>query len=195
MVVYICKLKHKNVKKIKSPLSRRKTALLAVALLVLISVGVYAAQRRQTADSPAPTITAKDGKKVTLAPPTKQEKQEVEDHKSELAKNAAASSSASATQTKTSSVIITSPSSSNPSQYGVRAYVSGVFEEGGTCTATATQGGASISKTSLGFGNVSYTQCAPIDWDSPLGVGRWSIAVSYKSATTSSSQSVTIEVK
>lgn len=180
--------------RLKSSLSLRQSFILGVTVILLAGTGIYFIQRLTANDTPAPTITTKDGKKVTLAPPTKEEKQEVEDHKSELAK-AAANSSAPTSQTKTSSVIITSPSSANPSPQGVRAYVSGVFEDGGTCTATATQGASTISKSAVGFGNVSYTQCAPIDWDSPLGTGKWTITVSYKSAATSSSQSVTIEVK
>lgn len=179
----------------KPSLSRKKTALLIVLVLLLAGAAVYGVHAWRVHHVPAPVITAKDGKKIKLAPPTKDEKQQVEDHKSDLAKQEAAANSSSSSGTKTSSVVITSPSSSNPAGTGVRAYVNGVFEEGGTCTATATQGSSTVAKSSTGFGNVSYTQCAPIDWDAPLGAGKWTISVSYKSASTSSSQSVTIEVK
>lgn len=175
----------------KFSLSRRRLVVLATVVLVLAGGGAYAIHRWRVNHVPPPTITGKDGKKITLSPPTKQEKKDVEDHKSDLVKQQSAADS----NTGSSNVVITSPSSANPSATGVRAYVNGVFEEGGTCTATATQGTTSVTKSSAGFENVSYTQCAPIDWDSPLSNGKWTITVSYKSATASSSQSVTIEVK
>jgi hypothetical protein len=186
------------VPRFKPSLSLRKSIFLVIAVLVLAGGGAYAVHRWRVshAPPPPPTITGTDGKKITLAPPTQAEKQQADDHKSDLVKNnASLNSTAPASQGVTSNVVITSPSSANPSASGVRAYVNGVFEEGGTCTATATQGATSVTKSSAGFENVSYTQCAPIDWDSPLGSGKWTITVSYKSAATSSSQSVTIEVK
>lgn len=183
------------MKKIRFKLSTKRSALLIASILVLVGGSAYAINRWRADDAPLPpTITTNDGKEVSLAPPTKEEKKEVEDHKSELAK-AATSSETPTSQAKTSSVIITSPSPLNPSPQGVRAYVSGVFEDGGMCTATAMQGTTTITKSSTGFANVSYTQCAPINWDSLLGNGKWTITVSYKSATTNSSQSVIIEVK
>lgn len=181
--------------RLKLSLSKHQTIILGVVTILLAVAGIFFIRSVSTNNTPAPTITTKDGKKVTLAPPTKEEKQEVEDHKSELVKATAYNSSDSTTQTKTSNVIITSPTLANPSPQGVRAYVSGVFEDTGTCTATATQGTTTVSKSSAGFENVSYTQCAPIDWDSPLGKGKWTITLSYKSVSTTSSQSVAIEVK
>jgi len=88
-----------------------------------------------------------------------------------------------------SSVVISSATSS-----GVSAYVTGVFEEEGACTVTATQDSKSYTKTSTGFQNASYTQCAPIIWDAALTSGTWSIVVIYESKTTNSSQSTTIKV-
>lgn len=178
----------------KLSLSRRSSVILVIAVLVLAGGGAYALHRWRVDHVPPPTITGKDGKKITLAPPTKDEKKAVEDHKSDLVKQQSADNNTSSGSVA-SNVVITSPSSANPLATGVRAYVNGVFEETGTCTATATQGATSVTKTSAGFENVSYTQCAPIDWDSPLGSGKWTITVSYKSPATSSSQSVTIEVK
>lgn len=58
----------------------------------------------------------------------------------------------------------------------------GVFEEGGTCTATFVKDGETRSKTSVGFQNSSYTQCAPIDLEPGfLTKGTWSVVVSYAS--------------
>lgn len=177
----------RNYLKTMSGRRRLVTVTLAVILVAGLAYGGY----RLYQNHYNPTITTKDGGKVKLKPATEEEKKQADDNKSaivkrsEQLKQAAANSSG---QTP-SSVVITSADAS-----GVRAYVTGVFEEGGTCTATASQGGQTFTKSSVGFQNVSYTQCSFIDWGSPLGPGTWNITVSYKSAATSSTQSTTIGV-
>lgn len=88
--------------------------------------------------------------------------------------------------------VITSANQSN-----VSAYVPGVFEEGGTCTATLKQGSSTVTHTSEGFGNASYTQCAPLDLStlSFPSKGTWSLIVSYTSSSSEgASNSQNIEV-
>ncbi len=76
-------------------------------------------------------------------------------------------------------VVITAQSSSS-----VNAYVSGVIEDGGACTATFTKDGSNFSNSSASIANVSYTQCAPIRPDTnKLSSGTWKVTVSYKSET------------
>jgi hypothetical protein len=136
--------------------------------------------------------TTADGKRVNLKPPTKEEKQSADANKEAIIQKNTTIKSAptNTTQKKQIDIVITDATSN-----GVRAYVSGVFEEGGVCTATATQGSQIITQTSTGFQNVSYTQCAPINWGSPLANGTWSITLSYRSATAEGSGTKTIEVK
>lgn len=166
---------------------RKRTIAIVVVVVLAAGLGGYALYRHNHPTS----VTTPDGKKVKLKPATEEENKQADDNKAaivkrnEQLKQAAANNSG---QTP-STVIITSASSA-----GVRGYVNGVFEEGGVCTATAAMGGQTVTKSSTGFQNVSYTQCAPIDWDSPLGAGTWAITLSYKSAATSSTQSTTIEV-
>lgn len=125
----------------------------------------------------------------SLSPATAAEKQAASDRKDQIVqeqKNQASSGAG----IKNVSVIITEASSTT-----VKGYVQGVFEDGGTCTATATQGSQSQSKTSTGFANVSYTQCAPISWSPALGSGNWTINLAYKSATAQGNITKTVEVK
>jgi hypothetical protein len=77
----------------------------------------------------------------------------------------------------------------------INAFVTGVFEDDGTCTATLTQGAQTITRTSVGFKNASYTQCTPINLSAAnLGTSPWSVVVSYSSGTASgSSQAVTLK--
>jgi len=84
-------------------------------------------------------------------------------------------------------------------QINVRAYIPGIFESTGTCTATFSLSGYnSVSKSSPGFQNVSYTTCTPINVSRsafPVA-GNWTLTVSYKSPAykgTSAAQTVTIE--
>lgn len=167
--------------------SHRKRTIAIIAAVVLIAgAGAFALYRHNNPTS----VTTPDGEKVKLTKATDEEKKQSEDNKSEIVKREEAIKQAGASSSGTpSSVVITEASNA-----GVRAYVNGVFEEGGTCTATA-QGPGSASGSSVGFQNVSYTQCPFIEWNSPLSPGTWNITVSYKSAATSSTQTTTIEVK
>jgi cytoskeletal protein RodZ len=171
-----------------SLLSGRNLLVLGGVFLLLLVVLFFA--RRNDGSTPQPAnITTADGKKVDLSPPTAQDKQAVDAHKDEIVQRdqQLSGSSSSSTPTPGVSVVITDVSTNN-----VKSYVSGVFEDGGTCSATATQGAKSISGTSAGFKNVSYTQCAPIAWSSQLTSGSWDIKVNYKSITTDVSQEKTV---
>lgn len=87
----------------------------------------------------------------------------------------------------------------NQGKLTIRAYISDVFEDTGTCTAQLTgPGGAVVTKSSSGLENVSYTSCAPLTiQDSLLGTGaKWSLVVKYLSPDangSSSSQTIIIE--
>lgn len=179
---------------IKNPFkntSKKKSVVLLLVGLLIVGGLAYGGYRIYQNHYHPTSIKTGDGKTVKLKPPTKQEQQQASDQKSEIVKREAqVNQNGAGSQQKPSTVVIVSASESS-----VRAYVTGVFEEGGTCTATATQGGQSISKSSTGFQNVSYTQCAPIEWDAQLGSGTWSLTVAYKSASTQSSQTSSIEVK
>lgn len=176
-----------------SKTGKNKRYLLIVGLVIVVGLAVGSFWLYQKDDGT--TITTKDGNEVKLKPATNEEKKQAEDNKEEIVKNDSKIKQQEQAGTdraqNTSSITIT-----NASSTGVRAHVSGIFEEGGTCTATATKsGGQVIQKSSVGFQNVSYTQCAPIDWDTPLTAGTWTIKVSYSSTSTNSSNSTTIEVK
>lgn len=153
------------------------------ALLILLLAGFGWAHWHK----PSPTTTTGAG---NLTPATAVEKQETADHKDQIIEEQKNQTAPPSSSIKNVSVVITGATSTD-----VRGYASGVFEDGGTCTATATKGSQTITKTSAGFKNVSYTSCLPIYWDSPLARGSWTINLSYKSATAQGSNGQTIEVK
>lgn len=78
------------------------------------------------------------------------------------------------------------PIISNSSDRLVTAYVAGVFEDGGKCEAIFTNGSVEKTKQSVGFQNVSYTQCAPLNLEPGfLTTGTWTLQVKYTSNTSS----------
>ena len=128
---------------------------------------------------------------VNLNPPTEEEKQQAEDHKKDLS-NPPTSKPPTTPSGKTQ----VTPVITSATQNEVRAFVQGVIEDGGTCSAILTKGPSSITKTSSGIANVSYTTCQPIDISGSLTKGTWTLKVSYSSAKAEgSSASQTLEVQ
>jgi cytoskeletal protein RodZ len=170
----------------------KKVALIALAVILVGGGVAYITVKRheaqQTPNSP-----------INLKPATKQDKQRAEDNKSRIVKEETSQNSQPQTTNTKKSV---TPTITYAGQYGdsveVGGYVSGIFEDGGTCTATFTQNGASITKTSSGVENANSVSCPAItakaEEFSPRGT--WKVTLSYSSATASGvSESRNIEVK
>ena len=164
----------------------RRTVLLVAGALLTISLVGFAIARRDNNTDQGPI----NGTSGSLAPATTEEKQEAENRKDQIAQEQNNQSSSSTSGIKNVTVVITEANSTS-----VKGYIQGVFEDGGTCTATATKNSQTITKTSSGSDNVSYTQCTPINWSSPLSTGSWTINLAYKSAAVQGNTGKTIEVK
>ena len=168
---------------------KRNWLLLTLVLLLVVGTGAWLIHSH---GSTTKVGTTADGKQVNLDPATKADKQDSESHKDALANKTDDSSTAGTSSGKAQ----VSPVITNASDQEVNAYISGVFEDGGTCTATLTKGSKVVTKTSTGFKNVSYTSCPPIDVDGSLDNGTWSVVVSYSSSSADGkSATKTIEVK
>lgn len=156
--------------------SRRLVGFAIVVIVLLIALGFTLAHRRNEA------AKDKDAAATNLNSPTVAEKTETEKHKDDLANVSPGSDTGNTTpsgQKKSVKPVIT-----DVSDNAIRAYVSSVFEEGGTCTATFTKDGTTLTKTSAGFKNVSYTQCTPIEYENGfLSSGKWSVTVKYNSTS------------
>ena len=166
----------------KATKSKAKLSVLTGLILLVIAGGSFVAFRyfrHKTASkdsSPKPTET------INYSPASPVEKKESEDNKDRIVdeQNQAQNTPSSAAGTKKS----VTPTIVSADSHNVSAYVTGIFEEGGTCTATFTKDSTKNSQTSSGFQNVSYTQCAPISLaDGLLSSGTWSLVVSYSSST------------
>lgn len=120
------------------------------------------------------------GNDINLNPPSQQEKAETEKFKDSTIENQNPSNSTpTLSSDKKNSVI---PTITNATDRVVNSLVSSIFEEGGTCTATFTKNSEILTKTSVGFQNVSYTQCAPMNLEAGfLNTGKWTVVVKYVS--------------
>lgn len=80
----------------------------------------------------------------------------------------------------------------------IRAYISGIYEDGGTCTFTAKNGNNKITKQSLAFKDATTTTCEPLKIlrSEFSSTGMWDLSVGYLSSTSrGASQPTIIEVK
>ena len=159
--------------------------LIGVAAWLLVSRPSHGSAENPPLSSPQPTNAT-----YNLNPATDEEKKETDQHKDELAQQAQTPPPAPspAGQKKQGAVVITSADAAN-----VSAYVSGVLEDGGVCTATFVKDGQTVTRTSQGFSNVSTTNCAPITPNLP-GSGSWSLTLSYSSAMTEGQTQTTVKV-
>lgn len=175
-------------------LSRNKKILigaLIVALIVALTVGLYAYKNRN--NETVNEVSTDDKQTVNYNPSTADEKKEAEDKKEEIVKQEEQKQN---TTSPTTGKVIVKPTITNTTG-SINAYISNIFEEGGNCTATFTKASESLTKTTVGFQNVSYTQCAPMILEPGfLSTGKWTVIVKYVSdKSEGSSDPQTIEVK
>lgn len=165
-------------KLLRKRLNKLHFLIVTVAILVLAGVTYAAVGNNPPQDSPtstpSPGANTTSGPKVDLNPATPEEKKASDDYKKSLTQPPPAPPTT-PTGKKQVYPIITGASHSE-----VNAYVSGLIEDGGTCTATATQGSQTVTASSYGFVDVNKTSCEPIPVSLPPGT--WSVVVSYSSA-------------
>lgn len=174
---YSFRMNHKN-KKMK--ISYKKYLLFTVILLIIIG-GIYWISHD---GKPEVTKVGNDstGEKIDYSPPTEEDKQESDNAKQRIIDQQNQNPQTTSSGKQKVSPIITSVTVSN-GNVDARGFVSGIIEEGGTCTFTFTKGLSSISKTSQGIADASVTRCAPLAFtDSSIKSGSgWSVTLKYNS--------------
>lgn len=162
-----------------------KRLLPVVLVLALIAADFVYSQRRDK--TPPPQDGQPTAPYINLGPPTEEQKNPARDNP-----NPPPSQTNPSSGKKTVTPVITSADKSE-----VRAYVPGIVEDGGTCTATFTHGQDTVNASSKAFSNVSYTSCKPITLNGPLNIsGKWTVVVSYSSVTSEGkSEPFTFEVQ
>lgn len=159
--------------------SKKTLIIIGVIALIVVLGGAFAFVKIKDSNKPLPTSADQPTNTVNLNPPTEEEKSAADERK-----DAIVNEQNSNTQTPAGSKKQVVPVITNASQSGVNSYISGVFEEGGTCTATYIQGAAKFTKGSIGFADATTTNCAPISTtrsDFPAS-GEWLVTIMYSSA-------------
>jgi cytoskeletal protein RodZ len=176
-------------KKRKNKLSKISKPLLITGLVLVLGLSSYAFlnhKHNNSSNTTSKPNNSSPNSNINYGPPSNAEKQETQAHKDELAQS---DHSQPPPPTSSGKRAVT-PRITSTEGSQVYAYVPGVFEDGGTCTATFTQGTQKIVKTSQGFANATYTSCSPISRPS----GAWTVIVSYSSSTAEGSSQAT-EIK
>lgn len=183
------KYKHKYNNNIRQSRYKKFIVGLVFALLLVGSlVFIYNYKNRDSRSIPSDT-----GQTVNYTPSSAEEKNEAEDNKDRIVKLETQK-----LNNTTSSIEKTAvkPTITN-TEGSISAYISGIFEKDGTCTAVFTKDSIQLTKAATGFQNVSYTQCARIELEPGfLSTGSWTVMVKYTSdKSEGSSDSQIIEVK
>lgn len=168
--------------------AKSKKAVFIILAIILLA-GAATGAHYLLADN---SETLKSSSKYT--PPTKEEKQQVEDHKDQLEKE---NDQPGAPESSATSVIITYANQQDQSII-VSSYVNGIIEQGGTCTVKLTKAAQDIVRSATALLDAKHTTCPTItiprsDFSES---GDWSLIVSYNSSNTptvSASQKVKVE--
>jgi hypothetical protein len=174
-----------RIVKIKSKKTLIITAV--VVLVIAAGIGVYAFTRTSTPKT-AESL-AQPGGDVSLSGPTDDEKTAGNTQKQVIEqREEAVKQSESHTGTKQ-----VTPTITYVDQTGLNAFVPGIYEDGGTCTATVTMGSYSFTKTSSAQKDATTTSCSPVDFSSSdfPAKGDWQVVLTYKSNAASGSSGPT----
>lgn len=180
---------------------RNKKTLL-IGILVVVVAGAAGVGYKMYNDSKKPKNNiGSDG--INYAPPTEQDKKNVDQTKqnlpseSESTNNSTKNSDTSSPQTQGALKPVVTYAGQYGAQVEVGAYVN-VFEDSGTCTATFTKDGKTVTKSVQAIKNVSSVDCPAISIASTefASKGSWNLVVSYSSsAHQGKSDSKAVEVQ
>lgn len=161
-----------------------------LALIAALGSGVFWHIQKDRNDSTLVGIAGVS--KINYGPPTKQEQQSGTTQKQEDIQRQTLNSQGTPT---TADVFITSASyNSTANAVEIRAYISNLFEDGGTCSATLTNGSQTVTQTSSATEVATTTQCGTITIprSSFSTGGIWQITLTYTSSAATGSQSTTV---
>ncbi|MCA9331808.1 hypothetical protein KC968_02600 [Candidatus Saccharibacteria bacterium] len=163
----------------------------AIVLIALIGGGIYARSRQNTtpAQMSKPTSAQQTGQDtINYDPASREDNRQNDANKEKIVEEQKQQDNSDPGITTLKSVTVTITSADI---YSVFANVTGVVEDGGTCTAVFSNGTQTLSTTSTSVANVSYTQCGRMATPKLTGQG-WTATVSYKS---NSAQGVSKQIK
>lgn len=167
---------------VKNKKHSKKVYIIVLIALILLGVAVFFVINQQKDESTV--VPGKQGG-INLNPPTKADEQRVNDTKKAIVDRQNENNDV---KTPDGKKVVT-PTITDAGQYNsnveVSSYVSGVFEDGGTCTATFINGTKNFTKYVTGIENVSSVTCPTISvpLSQFLPKGTWSVSIEYSSST------------
>lgn len=159
---------------------KNKKSLFIISLLVILAIGstlVWWHLGTQREES----ITPSEDRTINYGPPSENERRAGDEIKQEIVKQS--ESDIAPSNSRESVGVAVTTAEQYGSQVEVRAFIQGVIEGGGTCTATFKKDGHTITSSSEAFIDATTSQCKPIFTDRgefPSG-GGWALTVSYDS--------------
>lgn len=164
-------------------IKKQSIALVAVLVLAMITSGLLYAKNRNLDSSQPASPDATQAQDINFDPPTAEDAQRAADNKQRLTDQPSQPNASPGTKKSVK------PTITGAGQYGevveISSFVGGVFEDGGTCTATFTSGGTSFTSSVQAVSNVNTVNCptisVPISNFNPRGT--WSVTISYSSNT------------
>jgi hypothetical protein len=164
---------------------KKRVFIGTIILVLVVASGTLFAFNKDSGNLPEKGTEKED---VNNSPPTKEEKDQAEKHKEDISQPTSNNTSTTDTGKKRASVVITNTNQSDQ-DVTVIAYVQGVFENIGSCTATLSKGSEVVRKNSEAFADASTTNCAPfiVQKSEFSSSGEWKLVVSYSSPTSEGS--------
>lgn len=169
----------------KKKLSRKLVVTIVITTLLVVG-GVSAAlynNKEQKPDTGGDQTTSGSN---DIPGPTEAEKAEANTHKDDLAKRQDMETAPPTEGKKQVTPVIANATQNGPDVF-VGGYVSGIYEDGGTCTFTFVKGSTQFTKTSEAFANASTTDCKnlTISRSEFPSSGEWTVTLTYNSSTAS----------
>lgn len=186
--------------KTKKRSNKKILVLIILGAILLAGGGVFLYQKSHKY-SPSTTVgvqkdAARNQNGVDMSPATKKDQD-----RADAAKDKIVDKQKLGTPPSSDKKTVT-PTVTYADQYGtnieIGSYVGGVYEDGGTCTATFTQISTSFTRSVAAIKNVSSVDCpvitVPVEAFTPKGT--WNMTLSYASSTAAGSAATKqIEVK
>lgn len=181
-------------------MKKKKKIIIVAALLIVVGAGLFVALRTDENNSAGVNTHPDD---INYSPPTEEELSAAEKHKQDLINqqnNQTAKNSSGSKTTVAPFITFAGHVQDSPSGdvIEVRAYIPGVYESGGICTAKFTRASQIFSRQIDAIPSASTTNCETLaiprsDFPSP---GTWTVVVDYSSDDSSgTSKQQTFEVK
>lgn len=148
-----------------------------ISIIILIILGAYITISR-TINNDIDMTSASNDSGINYNAPTEEEKKDTENQKQQLINNEPIKLETTDDGRKVVTLTVLSVKHNE-----ILAYVNGIFEDGGTCTATYSKDSVIYSFNSSGITNSNYTSCEPITNNKVPDESGWQVYVSYSSKT------------